>query len=199
MANVADIYPNRYIKPADLAHTCTLTIAGAAIEALRNPRTNTSDRKIVLYFERTTKSLPLNKTQANRLAELLHDPETDHWAGARIRLTRATAPNGLDTIAISLPPPPQVTTAHTEPPATPTQEPQRPIEPNPPPTEPPAAVDEFAALGHAPLSVADTPPALCPIHGTPLLPIATRHGQILPLHRVDGGYCNGSETRPIRT
>lgn len=100
MANVHDIYPSRYLSPADLPRPVTVTIVAAPVETLRNPRTQEKTSKVVLVFKGARKVLPLNKTQALSIAEFA-GADTDKWPGVRVTLAPARAPNGQGTIAIS--------------------------------------------------------------------------------------------------
>ena len=56
---------------------------------------------MVLSFENRKKKMPLNKTQAGKLIEILGTDDYSQWVGAEITLTPALASNRKDTIAIT--------------------------------------------------------------------------------------------------
>jgi hypothetical protein len=85
--NVHQAFPSRFLKPADLAGAePVVTIARVEMEAIGRDKARTP----VLYFDGKRKGLVLNRTIANRIAELVTDEEMDHWPGQRIRLYATT-------------------------------------------------------------------------------------------------------------
>lgn len=85
--NVNDIYPSRYVKAHDLGDkNVTVTIKSAVMENLGYGKE--AERKLVIYFDRATKGLILNRTNAMIIA-LLYTPETDNWIGKQIILHSA--------------------------------------------------------------------------------------------------------------
>jgi hypothetical protein len=60
-----------------------LTIKGLAVEEMGHG--TEKERKAVVYFERATKGLVLNRTNAMIIAHLYGD-ETDDWRGCRITI-----------------------------------------------------------------------------------------------------------------
>jgi hypothetical protein len=82
---MSDIFPSKYVKAADLnGKTVTLTIKSLAVEDMLN-HSNEHERKPVLYFERATKGLVLNRTNAMIIVGLYGD-ESDEWTGKRISI-----------------------------------------------------------------------------------------------------------------
>lgn len=82
---MSDVFPSKYVKTADLnGRVVTLTIKGLAIEQMTN-HSNEMERKPVLYFEKATKGLVLNRTNAMTIAALYGD-ESDDWVGKRISI-----------------------------------------------------------------------------------------------------------------
>jgi hypothetical protein len=82
---MSDIFPSKYVKAADLnGRTVTLVIKELRIEDMQN-HANERERKPVLYFERATKGLVLNRTNAMTIASLYGD-ESDNWVGKRISI-----------------------------------------------------------------------------------------------------------------
>lgn len=85
--NVNDVYPSRYVKAHDLGDkNVTVTIKSAAMENLGYSKE--AESKLVIYFERATKGLILNRTNAMIIASL-YSPETDNWIGKAIILYSA--------------------------------------------------------------------------------------------------------------
>jgi hypothetical protein len=82
---ISDIFPSKYVKAADLqGRTVTLTIKELRVEEMLN-HSNEKERKPVLHFERATKGLVLNRTNAMIIAALYGD-ESDDWTGKRISI-----------------------------------------------------------------------------------------------------------------
>lgn len=98
---ISQLYPSKYVKAADLnGKTVTLTIAKLVVEELGHG--NEKERKPILYFQKATKGLVLNRTNAMTIAGLYGD-ESDDWAGKRISIypTRVRAFGAMqDTIRI---------------------------------------------------------------------------------------------------
>ncbi len=72
MISVKQLYPSPWVSPEDVTQPVTVNIAAVTVETFRRPN-GTDEDKIVLRFERARKRLPLNKTQAKTLAQLLGD------------------------------------------------------------------------------------------------------------------------------
>jgi hypothetical protein len=81
---ISDVFPSKYVKAADLeGRTVTLTIKDLRIEKMGHG--SEEERKPVLYFEKATKGLVLNATNARTIAALYGD-ESDDWPGKRVTL-----------------------------------------------------------------------------------------------------------------
>jgi len=79
--NINSAFPSNYLKAADLhGGRTTVTIDSVAIEDIGG------EDKPILYFQGKEKGLVLNKTNANMIAEIAKDEETDHWTGVRITI-----------------------------------------------------------------------------------------------------------------
>lgn len=84
---VTDIWPSKYVKAADLGDKLvTVTIAKLVIEDMGYGAE--AERKPVLYFDKATKGMVVNRTNGMIIAHL-YGPETDDWAGKRITLYAA--------------------------------------------------------------------------------------------------------------
>lgn len=98
---ISQLFPSKYVKATDLnGKTVTLTIAKLVLEELGHGAEK--ERKPVLYFQKATKGLVLNRTNAMTIAALYGD-ESDDWAGKRISIypTRIRAFGAMqDTIRV---------------------------------------------------------------------------------------------------
>lgn len=98
---ISQLFPSKYVKAADLnGKTVILTIAKLVIEELGHGAEK--ERKPVLYFQKATKGLVLNRTNAMTIAGLYGD-ESDDWSGKRIAIypTRIRAFGAMqDTIRV---------------------------------------------------------------------------------------------------
>lgn len=82
--NINTIFPSRFVKADDLGDkSVTVTIKNATMEDLNHG--SEKERKLVIWFERATKGLVLNKTNAFIIAHL-YGPETNDWLGKQITL-----------------------------------------------------------------------------------------------------------------
>jgi len=98
---ISQLFPSKYVKAGDLSgKTVTLTIAKLVVEELGHGAEK--ERKPVLYFQKATKGLVLNRTNAMTIAGLYGD-EADEWPGKRISIypTRIRAFGAMqDTIRV---------------------------------------------------------------------------------------------------
>jgi len=97
---VSDLFPSPWLKSEDLAgRAVVVKIVAAQVETLRQ-FDGTQAPKLVLTFEKATKRLIVNKTQAKRLAEVTGTEAFDAWVGHRVALKPAIAQNGKPTVGI---------------------------------------------------------------------------------------------------
>jgi hypothetical protein len=108
-----DVFPSKYLKCPDLNGKPTVaTIEHAVLETLKSPEGKTQD-KVVLYFVGAKKSLPLNVTNFDAVADICGD-DTDDWPGCQIELypTKTTmAGRSVDAIRVKPPTKPAKKTA----------------------------------------------------------------------------------------
>jgi hypothetical protein len=84
-----DLFPSKYFRAADLGgKPLDVVIKSAAVEEFKNMQGNKED-KLVLGFIGQKKSLVMNRTNYDSVAEL-HGEETDGWAGKRVQLYPTT-------------------------------------------------------------------------------------------------------------
>ena len=109
MPSIDDIFPDRWLKASHLITTdgrrpiIPVTVRGAGVEQLHNPKTNQKEPRLVIEFEGKDKRLILNKTQATAIAEIAHTKDYTRWRGARLAIQAGIAPNKRDTILILTP------------------------------------------------------------------------------------------------
>lgn len=85
--NVNDIFPSRFLKAHDLGGKAyTLTIREATLEDVGHGAEK--ERKLAIGFERATKLMLLNRTNAMIIASL-YGPETDAWKGKTVTVYSA--------------------------------------------------------------------------------------------------------------
>jgi hypothetical protein len=79
-------FPSRYFKADDLSQPRVLRIAKCVTEKVGQ------DDKPVLYFDNEKKTLPLNKTNWQSVAEILDRDDDADWGGGVIELFAKTVP-----------------------------------------------------------------------------------------------------------
>lgn len=99
---VGDIYPTtEYLKAADLTSAKRVRIAEATVKTFTDQKTQETQRKIVLRFERATKVFALNKTQAKSVALAVGSDDISQWPGREVTLSAGVAHNGQQTVIVS--------------------------------------------------------------------------------------------------
>ena len=99
---VDQLFPTKWLHPEALnGRAVTVTIERVTLEKVHNPTTNKDETKPAVAFRGATKLLLMNKTQALAFARILGSGETDDWAGKKVTLAAAVAPNGKQTILVT--------------------------------------------------------------------------------------------------
>jgi hypothetical protein len=81
--NINDAFPSKYLRASDLkGQQPVVTMAEVKFEAVGQSR----EMKAVLYFDGKEKGIVLNKTNANKITEIVGSALTEHWRGHQIRL-----------------------------------------------------------------------------------------------------------------
>jgi hypothetical protein len=81
----SEVFPSKYLNADGLNHKpITLTIKSAPYEKMTSPD-GQEQRKIVLSFRETTKTLPLNMVNWDSVAAICGD-DTNEWLGQEIEL-----------------------------------------------------------------------------------------------------------------
>jgi hypothetical protein len=83
MPNINEAFPSKYLKASDLKNQQPIVIIGEVkFEAVGQNR----EMKAILYFQGKDKGLVLNKTNANKITEVVGSALTEDWRGHQIRL-----------------------------------------------------------------------------------------------------------------
>lgn len=93
--NINESFPSNYLKASDLG-TGQPVVTIKAVE--HEPVGRDREMKAVLYFEGKDKGVVLNKTNAKKITDLVGSPETEDWAGFKIRLFATTTEFGGETV-----------------------------------------------------------------------------------------------------
>jgi hypothetical protein len=84
-----EVFPSKYLKASDLGgKPVVVTIKDARFEILKGTD-GKEQGKVVLYFNKTKKTLPLNRVNWDSVADILGD-DTDDWIGGKIELYPTT-------------------------------------------------------------------------------------------------------------
>lgn len=84
---LSEMFPSRYLAPQDLrGREVPVIIRGVEYDEMRDPRSGKRISKPVVYFEKKTKGLVLNKTNAFAIGEIVGSEDTRDWLGREIVL-----------------------------------------------------------------------------------------------------------------
>ena len=84
-----EVFPSKYLKADDLdGKAAVVTIKDAPFEILKGTD-GKEQGKVVLYFNKTKKALPLNRVNWDAVADILGD-DTEDWPSGRIELYPTT-------------------------------------------------------------------------------------------------------------
>lgn len=93
--NINESFPSAYLKASDLgSNQPVVTIDRVEHEPVGREK----EMKAVIYFTGKEKGVVLNKTNAKKITDLVGSPETDDWAGFKIRLFATTTEFGGETV-----------------------------------------------------------------------------------------------------
>lgn len=97
---VSELYPSKWLSPADLPRPVMATIERVDIEQFRQ-QDGSQEARAVITFRNASKRMVCNVTQCRRLAELLETETFSGWIGARVKLAAGRAQNGKPTIIVA--------------------------------------------------------------------------------------------------
>jgi hypothetical protein len=107
MVTRSEVFPTRWLKPADLkGEPCVLEIKRSKLEQVKfNGKAET---KLILAFAGTDKALIVNATNFDSLVEITGQSDSDNWPGHAIEAYPSTVPiHGEEHACIRLRPPEQ--------------------------------------------------------------------------------------------
>lgn len=76
----ADQYFGNFLKAEDLKAEVDVVIKSVRLENLEG------EERLIVYFHELRKSLVLNRTNKDKIKEIMKSSETDTWIGKKIRL-----------------------------------------------------------------------------------------------------------------
>lgn len=95
MPNIQDAFPSKYVKASDFhGAQPVVTIDRVEYEPVGRDR----QMKPIVYFAGKEKGLVLNKTNANKITQLLGSGVTEDWNGCRITLYATEVQFGDETM-----------------------------------------------------------------------------------------------------
>lgn len=102
MPSIKDLWPDKWLRAADLGNARPIvTIQTVTVEDLFDPRAKQMRPKLIIAFFKKQKRLPLNKTQAQALADITGTDDYSLWHGHQVVVSAGIAPNKAATIVIS--------------------------------------------------------------------------------------------------
>ena len=106
MVTLNDAFPSKYLKATDLAEPVIATIKLAELEKIRKASTAKKCTKVVCYFAKKLKPLPLNRTNFESVGDICGSYDSDDFPGTKIELyATKTSMNGkvMDCVRIRAP------------------------------------------------------------------------------------------------
>jgi hypothetical protein len=97
MAKRNEVFPTRFLTAGDLdGKSIVLTITDAPQETLKNK--SGEEVKTVLHFKGTKKTLPLNKTNWDSVADITGEDDSINWGGHKVEAYPTTTQFGADIV-----------------------------------------------------------------------------------------------------
>ena len=97
MAKRHEVFLTRFLTAADLnSKPITLTIQSAPQETLKNK--NGEEVKTVLHFRGAKKTLPLNRTNWDAVADITGEDDSINWPGRKVEAYPTTTQFGADIV-----------------------------------------------------------------------------------------------------
>jgi hypothetical protein len=105
MVTLNDAFPSKYLKATDLTEPVIATIKLAELEQIKG-FDGKEQPKVVLYFAKKLKPLPLNRTNFESVMDVCGSSDSDDFPGTKIELyATKTSMNGkvMDCVRIRKP------------------------------------------------------------------------------------------------
>lgn len=84
---LSEMFPRKYATGEDLAgRPATLVISKITCEKMRPDPRAPEVEKYVLYFEKATRGIILNRTIAEEIAAIVGSDDTNNWPGCKVTL-----------------------------------------------------------------------------------------------------------------
>jgi hypothetical protein len=87
MSDFDKYFPSKYLRAQDVLSTQNVTIKGTGEDKIRDVKTGELELKPLVTFQETPKSLILNKTNFQSIAELTGTENMREWVGKVIGIT----------------------------------------------------------------------------------------------------------------
>jgi hypothetical protein len=97
MTDFRSLYGKEHLGAWDLTRPATLTIAKVTQGELRTPDSRKVDKRPIVHFERTPKTLVLNATNGKTIAAM-YGAQVEAWTGKRITVFATTTAFGGRTV-----------------------------------------------------------------------------------------------------
>lgn len=106
MVKLAEAFPGKWLKPDDVDPPVVSTVKAAIEEDIKG-LDGKEQKKVVLYFAKKPKPLPLNRTNFESVMDICGSDDSDDFPGTKIELFKqpnVRGPNGLtDGVRIRAP------------------------------------------------------------------------------------------------
>lgn len=106
MVKLAEAFPGKWLKPDDVDPPVVSTVKAAIEEDIKG-LDGKEQKKVVLYFAKKLKPLPLNRTNFKSVMDICGSDDSDDFPGTKIELFKqpnVRGPNGLtDGVRIRAP------------------------------------------------------------------------------------------------
>jgi len=83
---INDMFPGRFLRGSDLKSPATVVIRRVVQERMYSRAERAEADKWVVYFEGARKGLVLNRTNAEKIAEIVGSRDSDDWIGRQVVL-----------------------------------------------------------------------------------------------------------------
>jgi hypothetical protein len=92
----SEAFPSKYAKPVDAPDPVVTTVKAAVEEDIKG-LDGVTQRKVVVYFAKKLKPLPLNRTNFETLCDLCGSDNSEDFPGTKVEVfkTRVQGPRGM--------------------------------------------------------------------------------------------------------
>lgn len=97
----SELYASPFLKAADLSKPARVRIIHIEEGNFTDQKTGKEQKRLIIHFDRGSKGLVLNKTQAGTLIAAAGD-DTERWRGVEVVLSPAISHTGQPTIGLAV-------------------------------------------------------------------------------------------------